>query len=243
MRIEPIITPKITEAQPIEDLLSSCLRKLSENSIVAITSKVVSICEGRMIDIEEIDKEKLVKQEADLYLPKENQFGTILTIKNNILIPTAGIDESNGNGKYILWPADSQLSANKIRNFLRKKFRANYLGVIITDSKTTPLRLGTTGISIAHSGFSALNCYIGKKDIFGRKLKMTNANIADGLAAAAVLAMGEGAEQTPIAIITDISMVKFKKNSPSTKELETLAINRKDDIYGELLNSVKWKQN
>lgn len=68
------------------------------------------------------------------------------------------------------------------------------MGMIITDSKTTLLRCGVTGAVVAHSGFAALNDYRGKSDIFGRKFKMTQVNIVDGLAVAAVLQIGEGKE-------------------------------------------------
>ncbi len=242
MKIRTIRTLKITGAQPIENLLSRYIRKLPENSIVAITSKIVSICEGNVVDVVDTDKEKLIYKEADMFLRGRGKFGALLTIKNNTLIPTAGIDESNGNGKYILWPSDPQKSANKIRSYLKKQHSISHLGVIITDSKTTPLRWGTTGISIAHTGFKALNNYIGQKDLFGRNMICTRANIADGIAAAAVLIMGEGREQTPIAVINDLPFVVFQKNNPTGEELSQMPININDDLYGKILTSVKWQK-
>jgi putative folate metabolism gamma-glutamate ligase len=240
MKIVTVKTPKIAGRQKIKELLASRITNLGEGSVVAITSKIVSICEGRAVDKATHEKLKLVIQEADLYLPGTQNSDTILTIKNNILIPCAGIDESNGYGKYILWPQDAQKSADDIRRFLKTKYQVKKIGVIITDSKTSPLRWGTTGISVAHSGFRALNNYTGRKDLFGRKLKYTKSNIADGLAAAAVLAMGEGSEQTPIAIISDLPFVHFQKNNPSSRELANLQIDLKDDIYGRILRQIKW---
>ena len=114
--------------------------------------------------------------------------------------------------------------------------------MFITDSKTTPLRLGTTGIAIGYSGFRPLNNYIGKKDIFGMKMKITKANIMDGLAVASVLVMGEGSEQTPLALIEDISFVKFCDKNPSQREIDSLRINLENDLYGELLTSVDWEK-
>ena len=159
-----------------------------------------------------------------------------------LLIPAAGIDESNGNGYYILWPEDLQEMANRVRQHLRKRFLIRKLGVIITDSKTMPLRWGTTGVAISYSGFSPLYDYIGKRDIFGRKFKMQKANIVDALAASAVLVMGEGAEQTPLAIIEDVPFIKFQEKNPSKKELKDFLINMDDDLYCPLLKSVKWKK-
>lgn len=244
MKITSVKTRKITSRDDsIFEILDSHLPRLRERTIVAVTSKIVSIAEGRIVKIGEISKRELIEKEADSYLPGElNRYGTTLTIKNDFLIPCAGIDESNGNNWYVLWPRNPQKSADKIREYLSKKFRRRRLGVIITDSHTTPMRRGVTGFSLAHSGFSALNDYRGQSDIFGRKLKITSASVADGLAAAAVLVMGEGKEQTPLAVMEDLPFVKFQRRNPNKKELEELRIKKKDDLYGELLDAVKWKR-
>lgn len=241
MKTISIKTHKITSSQALSQIINRYISSLKEKSIVVITSKIVSICEGRVVKIGEIDKKKLIEQEAEYYLPSYgNKYNITLTIKRNLLVPTAGIDESNGNGYYVLWPKDPQKTANEIREYSKKKFSLRHVGVIITDSRTTPLRWGTTGIAIAHSGFSALNNYIGKPDIFGRPLHVTKANIVDALAAAAVLVMGEGNEQTPLAIIEDLPFVKFQDRNPSKSELKGLQISMRDDLYAALLKGVEW---
>lgn len=229
----------------IFQVLDQYLRQMPEGSILAITSKIVAICEGRVIKIEgNVNKRNLVQKEADFYIPAEkNKYGHTITIKNSLLIPNAGIDESNGNGYYIFWPSDPQMWANKIRKYLKKRFALKKVGVIITDSKTTPLRWGTSGVCLSHAGFRALNDYIHTPDLFGRFLKVTKSNVADALAASAVLAMGEGNEQTPLALITDLPFVQFKKNNPSRKEIEALKISLDDDIYASLLKGVDWQKN
>ena len=101
--------------------------KLKEKSIIVITSKVVAIWQGNCIKIDsKINKDELVKKEADLYIDRKKVPGefVMLTIKNNILIPTAGIDESNANGYYILWPEKPFDAAKKIYDFI-KKFNIN----------------------------------------------------------------------------------------------------------------------
>lgn len=223
--------------------------KLKEESIIVITSKIVAIAQGRCVKInqdlseeqQKIEKDKLVKKEAEYYIDRKfvpNQMA-IITIKNNILIPTAGIDQSNANGYYIFWPKDPFLEAKKLWKFLRKEFNLKKIGVIISDSHTMPLRSGMMGIAIAYYGFYPLRNYIGKEDIFGRKLKMTRVNIADSLADVAVFAMGEGSEQTPIAIIEDVKGIKF--GFDSTKN-DPLIINKKEDIYWPLIKNAPWKQ-
>lgn len=141
-----------------------------------------------------------------------------------------------------MWPHDAQKTDNVIRKYLQDKFRLKNIGVIITDSKTTPLRWGVTGTAIAYSGFEPLNDLIGSKDLFGRELKMTKVNILDGLAASAVLVMGEGTEQTPLAVIEETDFVKFVDSDPSEAELNSLKISIEDDIYAPLLTKVDWQK-
>ena len=241
IKTRPLIPPK-------DDLLSvikeSFLKfKLKEKSIIVITSKVVSIWQGRCIKISgKINKDELVKKESDLYIDRKKVPGqfVMLTIKNNILIPTAGIDESNANGYYILWPENPFLSAKEIYKFIKKQYGLKEFGIIISDSHTTPLRSGVMGIGIAYYGFYPLKDYRGKKDIFQRELKMTQSNIVDSLSAAAVYEMGEGNEQTPIVVLEDVGDVKFiKKDFSKTNPLE---ININEDIYAPVLKSVKWNK-
>lgn len=248
MIITPVKTHKITEKDTnLFNIIDTYINKMEENSILVVTSKIVSITEGRIQKInhttEATDKEKLVKEESEMFLDKnENQYGFYLTITQNLLIPTAGIDESNGNGYYILWPENPYDTANKIRKHLEEKFGVQNVGVIITDSKTTPLRWGTTGVSIAHSGFNALNDYMGKPDLFERVMRVTKANVADGLAAGAVACMGEGQEQTPLAVISELSNIEFTNRDLTEEEIRTLRINLDDDVYAPILKRAPWQK-
>lgn len=227
------------------DLLSA-IKTLKENSVVAITSKVVSIGQGRCIPIEDFpDKDKLVIKEADKYLPRDvAPHGLVMhTIKNDMMVASAGIDESNGANFYILWPEDPQKSAKRIWEFLKDKFKIKNLGVIITDSRLVPLKRGVVGIAIGFWGFKPLRDYRGKKDVFGRVLKMETSNLPDSLASAAVLEMGEGREQTPISIITDIPYLEFTNTLPKEKIGDfSFKIPEKEDMFYPLISAVKWKK-
>lgn len=234
---------------PKDDLLGvikESLPRLEEKTIVAVTSKVVSIWQGRCIPREQFsDKDKLVAKEADWYLPREAVPGrrAMLTLKHNVLVPTAGVDESNGNGYYILWPRDTRGMARTLYQWVRQTYRAKHCGIIITDSHSVPLRRGTIGLSLAHYGFLPLKDYRGTRDLFGRKLVVTQANVVDSLAAAAVLAMGEGDEGTPLALISDIPFVAFSSGARmSRKPFSSLIVDRKEDLYAPLLRSVSWKR-
>lgn len=244
MIVNAIKTHKITsEDKDILEVLDKYIEKLGENSVVVITSKIISITEGSLVEMAKANKDDLVKKESEYYLSKaSNKYKISFTIKDGILIGSAGIDGSNGNGFYVLWPKNSFDSANKVRKFLREKFKLKNLGVIITDSKVTPLRWGVTGFSISYSGIQPLKDYIDKKDLFGKEFEYTKIAVADGLAASAVLVMGEGTEQTPIAIIEQIPFVEFVDSNPSTEEIDNLKIHIKDDLYAPLLTSANWQK-
>lgn len=246
MQVIAIHTDKITDHNKnLFEFLDKYIPVLKEKSIIAITSKVIAILEGNIIAKGKINKDKLVMQESDFVAPGNyyKKIGFRLTIKNSLMIPSAGIDESNAFDHYVLWPKNPYESAKIIWEYLKKKNKLNYLGVIITDSKTTPLRWGTTGASIGHCGFEALKNYIDSPDIFGKKMRVTKANLVDGLAASAVLIMGEGNEQTPIAIIENLgNNIIFKKTATTQKEIKDLGIELKDDIYYPILSKVKWLQ-
>lgn len=243
MQITTIRTHKITVADTdLFAVLDAYVPRLAEQTVLAITSKIVSICQGHVVRVEGADKQQVIEREADLFLPPdENRYHVTLTIKENVLIPNAGLDESNSDHHYVLWPQNAQATANAIRNYLCRRDGRRMLGVLITDSKTTPLRWGVTGVAVAHSGFGALNDYVGREDIFGRPLRMTKVNVADGLAAAAVLVMGEGDEQTPLAVLRDLLFVRFQDRDPTAEELASLQIAIEDDLYAPLLKSVAWR--
>lgn len=244
MLVTSIKTTRITAGKiELLALLDQALKEVKNGSVIAITSKIVSLCENSVIPIDDIDKEKLITQEANFYVPATiSRYGIHFTNTNNVLIPNAGIDESNGDGNYILWPKDSQTTANKVRVYLKEKFNLQEVGVIITDSTCHPLRRGTAGIVLAHSGFLALNSYIGKPDLFGKPFDMSQADVAGGLSAAAVLQMGEGTEQTPLAIISDIPFVTFQDRNPNIEELKEINITLEEDLFAPFLTSVDWQK-
>lgn len=233
---------------PKDDLLSfikeSFLNvKLKEKSIIVVASKIVAIAEGRCVKITKTsNKPALIKKEADFYIDKNKVSGKIstLTIKDNILISSSGIDESNGNGYYVLWPVYPFVAAKKIYACIKKEFGLKKFGVIIADSHRVPLRTGILGIGLAYHGFEPIRDYRGKKDIFGREMKFSKTNIVDSLATVAVFEMGEGDERAPLGIIESARDIKFtaadfSKNDP----LKTTIAG---DRYNFFLKSTIWKK-
>ena len=243
MRVKTYKTKKIVLGDDLFKILDKYLpQKIEEKSVVAISSKIVAICEGRIVKkINERQRDKLAIKASELYLPRSaNQYGYMITVNRGILLGSGGIDQSNGNGNFVLWPKDPQRTVNKIREYLVKKYKVSNLGVIIADSKSTPLRWGATGVALAHSGFMALKDYVGKPDVFGRLMRAEKANVMDSLASSAVIEMGEGAEQKPLAVITDADFVDFQKRNPTKKELDFLKLTIETDFYAPILTKANW---
>jgi F420-0:gamma-glutamyl ligase len=197
-----------------------------EGMILAITSKIVSLSEGNLLPKESVGKAELITREAEVYLG-EVGYGCHLTVKHGLFILSAGIDESNSErGDYILYPANPFESARRIWASLRDRWSLKNLGIILTDSHTTPLRKGVVGISLAHWGFRGVRSMIGNPDLFGRNLKMTQVNVADALAVGATLQMGEGAECRPLCVISGAEVDFVEEIDPGEIQIPPA-----DDLY------------
>lgn len=199
MIIQPIKTRIFREGDNLPEFVVSYFKKIPEESVIVVTSKIVALAEKRTAIAENIQtKEKLIRAESEFAVPTKHVW---LTVKDSMVMASAGIDESNADGRLILLPKDSFKTARVLRNKLKKKYGVKNLGILITDSRTTPLRAGVTGVALGYAGFRGIKDYRGTPDIFGRKFKFSCTNVADGLATAAVFVMGEGNEQQPLAII------------------------------------------
>ena len=231
MRIKAIKTRIFNENENLIKFILKYAKKIPENSILVITSKIVALSEGRTTEYKnQSQKIKLIKQESSFAMKTKL---TWLTIKNGMVMASAGIDESNADGKIILLPKDSFKSAEFIHKELCKKFKIKNLGVLITDSRLFPLRAGIVGVALGYAGFKGIRNYIGKKDIFGRTLKFSRTDIADSLATSAVLCMGEGKEQQPLALINN-APVEFTEKI-NKKEL---FISPQEDIFYPLIKNL-----
>lgn len=237
MNVHALKTEKITSrSTTLTSLLDRVLVALPERSILVITSKIVALAEGRVIRQDSALKKKVIVTEAEYYLPEtESQYGVPITIVDHTFIARAGLDTSNTNGYYSLLPKNGYVTAKKIRQYLIRRFDRKEIGVIIVDSHSLPLRRGVTGVSIGWSGFKGLKEYKNAPDIFDHSFT-THANHVDALATAASFVMGDGDEQTPLALITDIPHIEFKASSPTPKELTYFKPSLKDDLFAPLIN-------
>ena len=234
MKFLPIKTRKFLPPQDdLYALLDESLPPLKNKDILVITSKIVSIGQGRTVKITaKTDRIALIKSEADAYLADNP---SSLAIKDHTLTPYAGIDRSNANGYYVLWPKNPPSAAKAIYKHLRRRHRIKQLGIIIADSFCLPFRWGHLGISIGFFGLNPVYFYTGKKDIFGRKLIRASSNLVDALAGLAVVHMGEGNEQTPLCLVRGFNKLKFSAKD----QTQNFYISPADDLYTPLLSRLK----
>ena len=213
--------------------------RLQTGDILVVSSKFAAMAEGRFVKLSQVKPSKKARKLADAYhidpsfaelILNESEVilggisGFVLAVSKGILAPNAGIDRSNvPPGFAILYPKDPQEAAEKLRSklirhapFGNDRNRAR-LGVVLSDSRITPTRLGTIGIAIAAAGFSPVIDFRGFSDLFGNKLKVTVRAVADELASSAQLVMGEAAESVPIVVVRGCK-VEFKEDERTGSE-------------------------
>ncbi len=229
MNINPVKTSVFKENENLIAFIRFHVPRLKNGSVLAVTSKIVALSEGRTAKSK--DKKRLIGEESVWAL--KTKYGRV-TLKDGILMWNAGIDTSNADGGIVLLPKDSFAAAKYLRTSLRKAYRIKELGILITDSRIMPLRSGVVGVALGYAGFKGLKDYRGKKDIFGDIYQVTRTDIADSLATAAVLLMGEGNERQPLAIIEG-APVEFS----GKVDRKELLVPIRDDMYAPLFKKMK----
>lgn len=246
MKITAYKTPLIQPKDDLYQLIGQAIPSLPEKSVLVIASKAVSTCQNRFVDKitnTRDEKHELVRREADYFIdPHASKYDIMLTVKNNWMFVNAGIDESNANGQYILWPENPDQSAQDIWNFLRQHYGVKEVGVTLSDSSSFPFNWGVIGRAIAYCGFSPLRSYIGKPDLFGREMKMEQSNVMQSITAAATLEMGEGDESTPLSVVSQIRDIQFQDQPPTSEELVSLKIEIENDVYAPILITAPWQK-
>ena len=242
MQVFPIRIPKKRMGFDLFKTIVDSEFDFQEDDIIVVSSKFVSVSEGSLIDLKNVritkrakslaSKFKMDEKIAQIAL-KESDYivsgipGFLLTINNGMIAPNAGIDKSNSPpGKIILYPKDSFMSAKR----LRKKFLENLgisVGIVISDSRLMPTRIGCTGIAVGVSGFEPVEDERGKKDLYGRELMVTFKATADCLATIGVFLMGESNESTPIVVVRGAKVHKTNRNL----SMKDMTVKPKIDIY------------
>ena len=202
---------------PVEALASLAAAGIgpTDGDIVVVSSKYVSYSQGRLVDmggVKASEEAAALASEysmspalAELVLRESSRIvggmpGFVMAeTPDGLIAPNAGIDRSNGGGTAVLYPVDPHGQAERLRRSFLVRAGAR-VGVVISDSRLLPARAGTAGTAVACAGFDPVDDARGRPDLDGSPLKVTVRAVADSLAAAANLAMGEGDESTPIAV-------------------------------------------
>ncbi|MFX0014551.1 MAG: coenzyme F420-0:L-glutamate ligase [Promethearchaeota archaeon] len=255
MKIEfyGIRTPLINAADKnISDIIIKALEsnkiELHNEDIIIIASKVISITEGcqiPLVNVTHIRKEaqsaakaagldprfvEIVFQEADEVYGTVP--GAVLALRDDILQANAGVDQSNAGGDdfLILLPRNPLKSAERIRKEIKQKTTKN-VGIIIADSKTHPLRRGTSGFALAVSGFRPIIDDIGTPDLYGRPMHITTRAVADNLVSGAEILMGESKQRVPVVLVRGCKEIIFEWTMDAKKYNHMMKISPQHCIY------------
>ena len=241
-----LIRDDIKKGDDIADLIIKSIKdkneSLQENDVVIITHKIISKAEGRTTDLRNIvpsEESKKISSNTgkdprlvELIISQSNE---IVKIERDIIITetkhgfvcaNAGIDTSNVgklSDHVLLLPDDPDESARNIRNSINAKTGVN-VGIIISDTFGRPFRKGQVNIAIGVAGIDPIKSYIGKRDMFGKILRVTEIAIADEITSAAELVMGKSS-RVPVSIVRGYD---FNFNDSSISKVTR---SKKDDLF------------
>ncbi len=213
--------------QPGDDLavlLARALRPLmpQDSDVLVVTSKIVSKAEGRFANLREVTPsakaielgQKTLKDPrlVELILQESvavSRFApTVLITQHRLgfVSANAAIDHSNTSNDpdiVLLLPHDPDAVACQLRAALHEALGCK-LGIVIADSHGRPHRLGTVGVAVGVAGLPGVEDWRGRPDLFGFKLQHTEIGLADMIASAATLALGQAAEGVPAVLVRGV---------------------------------------
>jgi coenzyme F420-0:L-glutamate ligase/coenzyme F420-1:gamma-L-glutamate ligase len=212
--------PLVEPGDDLGAMLTAALRETGvapqDQDVIVVAQKVVSKAEGRLVDLRavvpsdraievanEVNKDarlvELILSESTEIIRKKRDV-LIMAHRLGFIMANAGVDQSNvageGSDHALLLPRDPDGSAAALKARLDREFGVN-VGVVINDSFGRAWRLGVVGVALGAAGIPALRNMVGVPDLLGRKLRVTEVAVADEIAAAASLLMGQGAEGQP----------------------------------------------
>ena len=243
---------KIGLVKPGDDVAGLILQAMREEhltfkdgDVVVLSQKVVSKANGLLVDTlstKPTAKAKslatktgkipglvqLILQDSSQVLRADSQ-AFVVRRKDGLICLNAGVDKSNVRGRWIYsrLPPDSDKAANEIRRKLEKRSRRK-LAVIIADTFSRPMRVGQEEFAIGVAGMEPIVDYRGLRDLFGYHLRFKYVPLADEVAAAAELVMGQGTEGTPVAIVRGLQRVRESNKQHLS---QSLLLHQKRDLF------------
>ena len=247
IQIIPIlIDDDISKGDDIADLIIERIKERSEslleNDVVVITHKIISKAEGKVADLSAIVPSEVSKK-ISLNTGKDprlveliiSQSKEIVKIERDIIITetkhgfvcaNAGIDASNVgilSNQIVLLPDDPDESARRIRSDIKSRTAVS-VSVIISDTFGRPFRKGQVNVAIGTAGIDPIVSYVGKTDMYGKILRVTEIAIVDELASAAELVMGKSS-RIPVVIVRGCRYISG--DSPTFK----ITRSKEDDLF------------
>jgi dehydro coenzyme F420 reductase / coenzyme F420-0:L-glutamate ligase / coenzyme F420-1:gamma-L-glutamate ligase len=215
--------PDITRGDDLARLIADAAPGLGDGDILAVTSKIVSKAEGRVLRAADTPGDPGAMREAAIDVETvrvvANLGGTrIVETRHGLVLAAAGVDNSNSEpGTVVLLPEDPDASARGLRAALADRLGIQ-VGVIITDTLGRPWRIGQTDTAIGLAGLAPFLDHRGRTDPYGNPLEVTMPAVADELAAAADLAKGKLAN-TPVAIVRGLAHLVTKEDGAGAAAL------------------------
>jgi coenzyme F420-0:L-glutamate ligase/coenzyme F420-1:gamma-L-glutamate ligase len=223
--------------------------ELVDGDVVVVSQKIVSKADRLEVDISKVKPgEKasalarrtgkdaklmeLILRDTQRVLRADKQ-ALIVRRRDGMICLNAGVDKSNVNGHhgYARLPINSDSSANKIRVRL-EELSGRSLVVIVADTYSRPLRVGQVEFAIGVSGMEPIVDYRGLRDLFGYELRYKFVGLADEVAAAAELVMGQGTERIPVAILRGLPRVKRTEKGRLSRKLQ---LGRRKDLFHKIV--------
>ncbi|MBF0672447.1 MAG: coenzyme F420-0:L-glutamate ligase [Salinibacterium sp.] len=212
--------PEVRPGDDIAALILAAGAELEHGDILAVTSKVVSKAEGRIVAA--ADREQAITDETVRVVASREHPGGVTRIVENrqgLVMAAAGVDSSNtDDGTVLLLPEDPDASARALCAALRRATGLR-LGVIITDTAGRPWRQGQTDIAIGAAGVRVIDDLRGATDAAGRPLTVTAAAIGDEVAAASDLVKGKTSGM-PVAVVRGLGRYVTELDAPGARSLQ-----------------------
>lgn len=222
----PLIEPGDDLAEVLSKALSAAGIPLNDGDVLVVAQKIVSKAEGRYLEraslvpsdraialaertgkdprhVEAIlsESEEIVKTGGDLIIAA-HRLGFVMA---NAGIDESNIDHGDGDGRFLLLPSDPDASAAELKRRLDAEFHTR-IGVVINDSFGRPWRNGVVGVALGSAGVPALVDKAGSRDLFGREMRVTEVAVADEIASAGSLLMGQADEGLPAVLVRGLRL-------------------------------------
>ena len=244
-----LVKPGDNVGRLILDSLKAEEQELMDNDVVVVSHKIISKADGLLVDISTVKPSRrtiliskrtkkdprlieLILKDSAKILRADHQ-ALIVQRKDGFVCLNAGVDKSNVRGRtvYSRLPDNPNESARQLRIRLEKT-SGRRIAVIVGDTYSRPSRVGQIEFAIGISGIEPIVDYRGQEDLFGYELRYKFVGLADEVAAAAELVMGQGTEQVPVAIVRGLSrLVRTVSRNGSKK----LLLGRRRDLFSKII--------